>query len=495
MPKRELLAAALILSFVAITLASPETANAAFVGVKDQIVLHFDAFFTTAASAALLLVVALALVPRFNVRLGGPQDRPEFTRLSWFSMLLSAGLASGILYWATAEPLTHFQSSPHLARSGIEAGTAAAARNATALTIFHWGLHGWGFYALTGLSAAFFAYRQNRPLALSSTVFAPNQTGTARGLAIAIDLIGVLGTVFGLATSMGIAVGAMNAALGELLDLPMSATHQLWILALVTALGIGSVVLGLRRGIARLSQLNLLMSVALLLAMLLLGPTGFLLGFIATATTDYALGVLPMGFWTGSAADDVAWQGAWTVFYWGWWLAWAPSVGLFIARISRGRTLREFVTGVLLIPTAAVILWMAVFGGVALEGELSGAQSILPVVNDNYALATVATIRRMDVLALPLIVLVTVLLFSWLITSLDSVTLILCTALRSEKQNQSNPQKALWGSALGLVTAALIYAGGLDALQAAAIIAGLPIALVLLATAIVLVRALLQAAD
>lgn len=489
MPKREAIAAGLILLFSTFTLASPDRANDLFIGAKDWIVANLDQFFTLTASGALLLVLALPLIPRFNVRLGADDERPEFSKLSWFAMLLSAGLASGVLYWATAEPLTHFQNSPHLSRAGLAPLSDAAARNAVTLTIFHWGLHGWGFYALTGLSVSFFAYRKQRPLALSAMIVAPAR---APRLAVAIDLLGVLATVFGVATSMGIAVGGMNAAVSELSSLSISPGAQLMILAVVTVLAVVSVLLGLRRGIARLSQLNLLLSLLLLLAVLLLGPTGFILGFLASTAGDYLVQAIPMGFWTGSSAADVAWQGGWTVFYWGWWLAWAPFVGLFIARISRGRTLREFVIGVLAVPTVAVICWMAIFGGAALEGELRGGESILAAVNDDYALGTVAMIKRFGTLTVPLVVLITVLLFSWLITSLDSAALVLSTTLRDREADRSNAQKAAWGIALGLVTAALLTAGGLDALQAASIVAGLPVGVLLIICGPILVRALLQ---
>ncbi|MCZ6656322.1 MAG: BCCT family transporter, partial [Gammaproteobacteria bacterium] len=423
----------------------------------------------------------IGLDPRFNVRLGHDDERPEFTNLAWFAMLFSAGLASGVLYWATAEPILHYQGNPHLVMEGGTPLSAEAAQTALTLTIFHWGLHGWGFYVLTGLAIAYFAYRRDLPLALRSALYPVLGEYIHRWPGYVVDLVGVMGTVFGVATSIGLAVGGMNAAMSELFGIAVTISNQLVIVGLVALLGIISVISGVSRGIRRLSELNVYLSVGLLLAVLIIGPTTYLLGTVATSFGDYAIRVIPMGLWTASSVEDQAWQSTWTVFYWGWWLAWAPFVGLFIARVSRGRTVREFVVGVMLVPTLSVIVWMSVLGGTAIHGELFGPTSIIDQVNADYAVATVSVVQRLGVLVVPLVAVIGFLLFTWLITSIDSATLVICTLLKRDQLEISAAQKTLWGVLIGAVTGLLLYVGGVTALQAASIVFGLPIGFVLVA--------------
>lgn len=476
---REWVAVLLIGSFVAVTTAYLDVASDVFITARDYVVATFDWFFTGVASICLLSVIWIGLDPRFNVRLGHDHERPEFTNLAWFAMLFSAGLASGVLYWATAEPITHLQGNPHLAMAGGAAFSAAAAQSAVTLTIFHWGLHGWGFYVLTGLAIAYFSFRRDLPLALRSALYPVLGEYVNRWPGYLVDLVGVMGTVFGVATSVGLAVGGMNAAMNELFGIAITVSNQLVIVGLVTVLGIMSVISGVARGIRRLSEVNVYLSAGLLLAVLMIGPTSYLLGTVATSFGDYLIRVIPMGFWTANSPEDQAWQSAWTVFYWGWWLAWAPFVGLFIARVSRGRTVREFVVGVMMVPTLSVIVWMSVFGGTAIHGELYASTSIVDQVNADYAVATVSVIQNLGVLVIPLVAVIAFLLFTWLITSIDSATLVICTLLKRNELEISALQKTLWGCLVGAVTGLLLHVGGVTALQAASIVFGLPIGFVL----------------
>ena len=488
MTRREAIALFIIGAFVVWTVTNLDVASAVFVRAKDYVVVTFDWFFTGMASLCLLTVFWIGADPRFNVRLGRDDERPEFTNLAWFAMLFSAGLASGVLYWATAEPIAHFQGNPHLAMTGAAPLSAQAAQMAVTVTIFHWGLHGWGFYVLTGLGIAYFAFRHGQPLALRSALSPLLGDAVNRWPGLLVDLVAVVGTVFGVATSIGLAVAGMNAALSELFGIGINTTNQLLIVATVVGLGIGSAISGVSRGIRRLSELNVYLSAALLLTVLIIGPTAFLLGFVVTSFGDYATNVIPMGFWTVNSADGQSWQGAWTVFYWGWWLAWAPFVGVFIARISRGRTVREFVFGVMLVPTMSVIVWMSVFGGAALHGELIGQASIIEQVNADYALGTVSVVHRLDVLVLPIVSVVGFLLFTWLVTSIDSATLVICTLLKRDVADITALQKTIWGVLLGLVTGLLMYVGGVTALQAASIVTGLPIGFLVAAIGVGLLR-------
>ncbi|MFK7915791.1 MAG: BCCT family transporter [Pseudomonadales bacterium] len=498
MTPRQGVALALISAFIAVVILDLPTAQRWLDAGKDWLVNDFNLFFVGLASLCVPVALWIGLDPRFNVRLGADNETPAFGRLSWFAMLFSAGLASGMIYWATAEPLTHFQANPHL--HGAAPLTYAAGVSAITLTVLHWGLHGWAFYVLAGLGIALACYRDQQPLALRSALWPLLGERTHGPLGITVDLIGVLGTVFGVATSVGLAVAGMNAALANLFGIDNSISVQLGIVALVVLLGLGSVLSGVSQGIRRLSVANLVLSLVLMIAVLLIAPTFDVLAMVLAVAGEYLLQSLPMAAWSASTAADLQWQGDWTVFYWGWWLAWTPFVGLFVARISRGRTVREFVLAVLLVPTVVVIVWMSIFGGAALQYELAGASggSLLDVVNADYSVGTTALIEGMNVLVVPLTALIAVLLFSWLITSLDSATLVICHLLEGDAHRLPGASvspgawsKVLWSVLLGGVTAALMLIGGVGALQSASIVVGLPVGLVLILVIVALVRGLL----
>lgn len=455
-----------------------ELANRVTVTLRDAVTSGFDWLFVGTVTFALLAAAAVIAMPSASLRLGSSSDRPEFSRLSWFAMLFSAGLASGLVYWGTAEPMTHFIDNP-FATVGLS--PAEQASLATTITVFHWGLHGWGLYAIVGLAIALSAFRHGNRLTFSSAltpIFGASFCDTIAGRAV--DLLAVFGTVFGVATSIGLAVSSMNATLQPLTGIEVSTSVKLGIVAVVCILAVLSVLSGVERGIRRLSECNVWLSLALLITLFLLGPTLWLLVAFPNNLIEYAISALPMGLFIADSAEDLSWQTDWTIFYWGWWLAWTPFVALFIARISKGRTVREFVLGVLAVPPLVVIVWMTVFGGIGLHQEMAEPGVMSAVVTDDYSQGLVAMIGALPVPELHsvLLAIVAVLLFSWLITSLDSATLVVCHLLR---QQDSPRVKVLWGTVLGAVTATLILVGGLTALQAASIIIGLPMAIVMLA--------------
>jgi choline/glycine/proline betaine transport protein len=485
------IALAVLLPFLALSLLSIETASALVIGAKDWVVGRFDWLFVGVASAALLLVVTLGVHPRANVRLGAKDAEPEFPRLAWFAMLFSAGLASGLLYWATAEPVLHFQQNPFLERAGIASSSAAAAMPALRITIFHWGLHGWAFYVLGALAIGVYSYRHGQALSFRTALYpllGPRWIDRWPGLAV--DGVALLGTVCGVATSIGLAAAGMNATLHALFGLEVGLAHQLAIVAGVCALGVASALSGVGRGIRRLSELNVWVSGVLLVALGILGPTAVLWSLFAGALVDYVREFASLGLWVADGSAGRRWQAAWTVFYWGWWLAWMPFVSLFIARISRGRSVREFVLGVMLVPTLVIIAWMAVFGGTALHQELAVPGSVSAAVNRDYSLGTVTVIENLGQpgWTLPLIAIAAFLLFTWLITSLDSATLVIAHMLGAPEIAGA---KVLWGVVLAAVTGALMGVGGVSALQAASIIIGLPLAAVAIAVGVGLARDLL----
>ena len=298
-----------------------------------------------------LFFVFWLLCSRFgNVKLGQDDDEPDFSTFSWICMLFSAGLGSGLIYWGVAEPMYHIQGTPFLTREGIEPGTVEAAASAILVTNFHWGLHGWALYVLVGLSLAYFAYRKGLPLSLRSAMYPILKDKIYGPWGHLVDLVGVFGTIFGLATSLGLGVPPIAAGMERLGWMDSSQTNQLILIAIITAMGTASAASGVGKGVRILSEVNVWASVGLLLLFFILGPTAFMLGMVISGFGDYIWNFIPMGFWIDPDPER-QWQSWWTIFYWGWWIAWCPFVGLFIARISKGRTIRQFCLCVLLLPT------------------------------------------------------------------------------------------------------------------------------------------------
>jgi len=469
---------------------SIDAASAILIAAKDWVVRSFDWLFVLVATLSVIGVAGLAIHPRANVRLGPDDSRPEFGYVAWFSMLFSAGLASGLLYWATAEPILHYQGNPFIAMAGGDPA-AAAVTTAMRLTVLHWGLHGWAFYVLAGLGIAIYSYRHGRALSFRSALYPILGEQVDRWPGLAVDLVAVFGTVCGVATSIGISAAALNATLGSLFGLTVSVTNQIAIVFGVCVLGILSALSGLARGIRRLSELNVWVSGLLLLVLVAIGPTLFVGSVLAETLLDYSIYVLPTGMWLAETSEQQDWQASWTIFYWGWWLAWTPFVGLFIARISKGRTVREFIVAVMMVPTAVTLVWMSVLGGIALHQELANPGSVSVAVNQDYSLGIVAVIENfgLPTIGTGLMLTVAFLLFTWLITSLDSATLVLCHLVGTDEDARA---KVFWGFALASVTATLLLVGGLPALQAASIVIGLPLAVILLALWVGILRDLVR---
>jgi choline/glycine/proline betaine transport protein len=470
------IAVGVVAAFVGVAVLSIDTAGGVLVGAKDWVVHYFDWLFVGVATLALVVVGILAIHPRGNVRLGPPDSQPEFRRLSWFAMLFSAGLASGLLYWATAEPILHYQGNPLLAEQGGLPHSPEAVETALRLTVLHWGLHGWAFYVLVALGISIYSQRHDLPLTFRSALYpvlGPKYIHRWPGLTV--DLIALFGTVCGVATSIGISAAAMNATLGSLFGLDVNLANQYAIVFAVCLLGIVSALSGLARGIRRLSEVNVWVSLLLLVGVVALGPTYYLASLFVDTVTDYAANVLPAGLWLAASPAHKEWQAEWTIFYWGWWLAWTPFVSLFIARISKGRTLREFVLAVMLVPTLVILVWMTVFGGTALHQEIAQAGAVSDAVGRDYSLGIVAVIENLGPpgVATVLMTAAAFLLFTWLITSLDSATLVICHLLGAEDAPRV---KIFWGLALAAVSCALLRVGGVPALQAASIVIGLPLA-------------------
>ncbi|WP_163575898.1 BCCT family transporter [Halomonas faecis] len=444
-------------------------------------------YYVLLVAFLLLFMVWLGMGRYKNVRLGGDFEQPEFTFFSWVAMLFAAGTGVGILFWAVAQPVLQFQSNPFIS----EGMGSDAARVAMRLTYFHWGLNGWAIFSFVALVLAYFSYRWNLPLTIRSALKPLFGKRTDGLLGDAVDVLAVFGTVFGIATTLGLGVQQMNAGLEDVFGLPASLPLQLVVTGAIMSVATLSVVSGVKRGVRLLSEANFWLSIAVVIFMLLFGPTQYLIAITIESAGDYIQNLLGMSFHTNATRDD-GWQSEWTVFFWGWWLAWSPFVGMFIARVSRGRTFREFVMGVLLVPTVITVVWIGLFGGTALYHELFGGGGIIAAVEADVATALFVTIEAMDlgIVGSLVSVALVVLIGTYLITSANAGTLVINTILAGGDPEPPTAHRLLWGALLGLLTAVLLTAGGLETLQAAVIMAALPFSAVVMLMIAGLLKAL-----
>lgn len=482
---------AMVLAFVLFTVMNVDFANGIYSDIKIWIQSTLNWYYVSVVSLVLFFSIWVAFSRFGNLRLGKDDETPEFGFFTWFSMLFSCAIGTGILFWSIAEPIFHFQGNPFMEMADITAGTAEAAQMAMRITLFHWGLHGWAIYIIVGLTLAYFAYRRGLPLTIRSALYPLLGDRIYGPIGHAVDLLAIFSTLFGTATTLGLGVSQMNAGLNYLFDIEISTTTQVILIAIVSVIGTLSAVSGVEKGIKFLSIWNIRISLILILFFLLAGPTVFLLGMFATSVGDYLWNLVPMGFWTDPNPQG-QWQGWWTIFYWGWWLSWGPLVGMFIARISRGRTIRQFLLTGLAIPPLGGFLWIVIFGGTALHMELYGAGGITDAVNSDMTLALYKTIEALGVSALtwPMAALATFMIITWFVTSADSGTLVICTILSMGDKHPPRRFRIIWGLGLGAVAGVLLMAGGLKALQTASIAAALPFSVVLLFMCAALVKGL-----
>lgn len=463
---------------VVFALAFTARAEAVFGAIKDAIASTSGWFYILSTSIYLIFVIYTAFSKLGRIRIGGPEAKAEFSLFSWFAMLVSAGMGIGLMFWSVAEPMRHFAEPPPGLGSGIAAGTPAAAKLAMAVTFFHWGLHPWGIYALVGLALAFCYFNRGRPLAISS-IFYPILGERVYGWpGQLIDILAVLATLSGLATSLGAGAEQIHSGLQLLFGVPDTDVAKVAIVAAVTAVTALSLASGLQQGVKRLSEVNLYLSGVLLAFVLLAGPTQFVLNTFVEELGYYASLLPTFSFWT-EAFSESTWQANWTLFYWSWWIAWSPFVGTFIARVSKGRTVREFVVGVLLVPSLLTFLWMSVFGSTALDFSLAGDTEIATAVGADVSTALFALLAQLPIpqisslLAIALVV-------TFFVTSANSGALVTCYLTAGGKLEPSVALRLFWVVLEGLVAIALLLGGGLSALQAASLTVGLPFALVLL---------------
>ncbi|WP_172330373.1 BCCT family transporter [Mangrovicoccus sp. HB161399] len=478
-----------IVAFVFYTLALPEQAGSLFSAMFDFVTKGFDWFFLGAANIFVIFCLLLIVTPLGNIRLGGSEATPDYNYVGWFAMLFAAGMGIGLVFYGVAEPMSHFSSSLggiSVGEDGVrtdwaplgaaEGDEAAAIRLGMAATIFHWGLHPWAIYAIVALALALFSYNKGLPLTIRSAFYPILGERVWGWPGHVIDILAVFATLFGLATSLGFGATQANAGLNELFGIPIGDTTEVILITCITAIALVSVVRGLDGGVKILSEINMVIAIVLLLFVLLAGSTvAVLTGFVdyLWAYIEYLPALSnPVG------REDVNFMQGWTSFYWAWWISWSPFVGMFIARVSRGRTVREFMICVLLIPSLVCVLWMSVFGGVAIQ----------QVLQDGYTAAQDADLplklfKMLDQLPLAgitsLVGIVLVIVF--FVTSSDSGSLVIDTITAGGKVDAPVPQRVFWAVFEGAVAIVLLLsAGGLGSLQSMVISTGLPFTVVLL---------------
>ena len=477
-----------VVAFVFFTLALPDQAASVFSAMFDFTTKNFDWFLIGAADIVVIFALLLIFTPYGSVRLGGVQARPDYTYVGWFAMLFAAGMGIGLMFYGVSEPLTHFSTAfgetgvgenglrtdwaPLGAATGDEPG---AVRLGMAATIFHWALHPWAIYATVALALALFTYNKGLPLTIRSAFYPLLGERVWGWPGHVIDIIAVFATLFGLATSLGFGATQANAGLYELFGVPIGKTTEVILITLITAVALVSVVRGLDGGVKVLSEVNMGLAGLLALFTLIAGPTAFLFAFFWDSLKAYVeyLPALSNPF----GREDVNYSQGWTAFYWAWWISWSPFVGMFIARVSRGRTVREFVICVLLIPSMVCVIWMSIFGGTAIH----------QVLNDGYTAAQDADLplqlfKMLDGLPLTSITsfIGIVLVIVFFVTSSDSGSLVIDTITAGGKIDAPMPQRVFWCLFEGAVAIALLIGGGLAALQSMVISTGLLFTVVLL---------------
>ena len=479
-------AAIIMLLLVIGTAINPEAAGALFSDVLSFTTETFGWFYMLAVALFLMFIIVLAFSSYGSIKLGPDHAEAEYGFLEWFAMLFSAGYGIALLFYGVAEPVMHFSSPPM-----SDPQTIAAAKEAMQIAYFHWGFHIWAIYGVVGLSLAYFAFRHGLPLSIRSTLYPIIGDRIHGPIGHTVDVFAILGTMFGIATSLGLSVSQINAGLNYLLPdiIPVNTTVQVIAIALVTAAALVSVLAGMDKGVKRLSILNMLLATALMLFVFVVGPTIFILNAFMENTGSYLGNIVERTF-SLQAYENSNWIGSWTLFIFAWTIAWAPFVGLFIAKISRGRTIREFVLGVMLVPTFFTFFWFSVFGDTALHMIMvDGYTSLISEVQNNQAIALFKLLENLPftefVSSLTILLIIT-----FFVTSSDSGSLVIDSLAAGGRSDTPWWQRSFWVVTEGAVAAVLLLAGGLEALQTAAIVSALPFAIIILISMFGMWRAL-----
>ena len=486
-----LTSAILILAFIIFGAFFNDLASEVFGQAKAFVSMRFGWFFIMVVNLTLVMSIYLIFSRYGDIRLGHQNEDPEYNLVSWIGMLFSAGIGIGLLYWGTAEPLYHFMAPPL-----GEPETISAAKQAMNISFLHYGLHVWAIYGMVALSLAYFHYRRGLPLAIRSTLYPLIGKKIYGPMGHTVDILAVFGTMFGVVTTLGLGVLQINSGLDSLFGIPNNITVQIILIVIITMLAGLSLLMGLDKGIKRLSDINIFFTIVLLSFVIILGPTQFIFNSFFENIGNYLHQVIPLGLWTESYEGEANWQSSWTVFYWAWWISWSPFVGVFVARISRGRTIREFILGVLLIPITILFLWFTAFGGSAVHMELMAAvdpsiasPGLVEAVRADTGSAIFKLMESYPLTA-ALNGLIVVMIVLWFVTSSDSASFVIDMLTSGGDTNPPKIQRLFWAGTEGVIAAVLLAAGGLGALQAASIVSGFPFAVVIVIMMYSLLRGL-----
>ena len=478
----------IIFAFILGTILFPADAKEILVGARGWSINNFDWLFMISGNIFVLFCLALIVLPVSKIRLGGTEARPEHSTLSWFSMLFAAGMGIGLMFWSVAEPVAYYTDWWGTPLNAV-ARTPEGEQLAMGATMFHWGLHPWAIYGVVALSLAFFTYNKGLPLTIRSA-FYPLLGEKVWGVTgHFIDVLAVIATIFGLATSLGLGAQQATSGLNFLFDVPNTLTTQIIVIVVVTAVAIISVARGLEGGVKLLSNINIMIAAALALFVLVVANTGAIFGAMGTILFGYVENIIPLSNWIGR--EDEKFFHGWTVFYWAWWVSWAPFVGMFIARVSRGRTVREFLIAVLLVPTFVSLIWMAIFGGSAIDQVNNGVGELSNGLSD-VSLAMFQMFEHLPLTGLISFVGI-VLVLVFFVTSSDSGSLVIDGITAGGKTDAPMIQRVFWAVVEGVIAIALLIGGGseaLSAIQAAAITIGLPFSVLMLVMCVSLYKGL-----
>ncbi len=484
------ISAVLILLFVVGALAFPAESKDMLVGARGWSIANFDWLFMIGGNVFVLFCLAMIVLPVGKIRLGGANAKPEFSRPSWLAMLFAAGMGIGLMFWSVAEPVAYY-TDWYGTPLNAAAKTPEGAAMAMGATMFHWGLHPWAIYGVVALALAFFTYNKKLPLTIRSAFYPLLGDRVWGPIGHVIDILAVLATIFGLATSLGLGAQQATSGLSHLFGADNTINTQIAVIVVVTAIALFSVVRGLDGGVKLLSNINMVIALVLLLFVIIAGSIGGFFGNLGLLLGSYVENIVPLSNWVGR--EDETWYHGWTVFYWAWWISWSPFVGMFIARVSKGRTVREFMIAVLLIPTLMSAVWMAAFGGNALDQVQNSIGELANGVGD-VSLTMFHMLANMPLAEITSgMAIILVLVF--FITSSDSGSLVIDSITAGGKVDAPVTQRVFWATMQGLIAGALLFGGGADALkalQAGAITAGLPFTAILLLMCVSLYKGLKQ---
>ncbi|GAE33787.1 glycine betaine uptake BCCT transporter [Halalkalibacter akibai] len=470
---------AIALAFILWGLIAPGHLETVTTQIQSFITHELGWFYLLAATAFLIFCIYLIFSPYGKIKLGKPEDKPDYNYLTWFAFLFTAGMGIGLVFWGVAEPLYHFFDPPT-----AESGTNQAAGEAMRYAFFHWGLHPWAIYSVVALSLAYFRFRKESPAVMSAVLNPLIGDRSNGGVGTAINVLVVFATIFGVATSLGFGAAQISAGLGNLVPGLQGMNEkvlQLIVIIVVTVLFMVSAQTGLDKGIRILSKTNVYLAISLMLFVLLFGPTSYIMGVFTQGVGSYLQNLAGMSFRLDIYNPETTWVEGWTIFYWAWWISWAPFVGTFIARVSKGRTIREFIIGVLAVPSIFGAFWFAVFGGTGIQLQRQGTADVMGMMSEGGMEIALFAVLEQFPLGLLLSIIAVFLISSFFVTSADSATVVLGMQTTNGDLNPPNSVKFVWGLIISATAAVLLSTDkGLGALQTAAIIAALPFTIIMI---------------